>query len=83
MSLLHLQEFRYVQAPMVILFLTCLSEHWFTSLNHVKVVIDAWRKEQIEEKHNRPLGGLSPAAYLQTLQRNAFKFPSEPKAGCY
>ena len=27
----------------------CLNEHWFTSLHHARVVIEAWRREYNEE----------------------------------
>lgn len=45
----------------------CLNEHWFTSLQHARVVVEAWRKEYNEERPKRSLGGLTPAAYAKTL----------------
>jgi transposase InsO family protein len=45
----------------------CLNEHWFTSLAHAQVVIEAWRREYNEERPKRGLGGLTPAAYAQQL----------------
>jgi transposase InsO family protein len=45
----------------------CLNEHWFTSLAHAQVVIDAWRREYNEERPKKGLGGLTPAAYAQQL----------------
>ena len=45
----------------------CLNEHWFTSLQHVRVVVEAWREEYNEERPKRSLGGLTPVAYAKTL----------------
>ncbi len=44
----------------------CLNEHWFTSLAHAQVVIEAWRREYNEERPKKGLGGLTPAAYAKT-----------------
>ena len=40
----------------------CLNEHWFTSLAHAQVVIEAWRREYNNERPKKALGGLTPAA---------------------
>jgi transposase InsO family protein len=61
----------------------CLNEHWFTSLQHAKVVIDAWRKEYNEERPKKSLGGLTPAAYAKTLIQKSGKLPPDSKAMCY
>ena len=45
----------------------CLNEHWFTSLQHARVVVETWRKEYNEERPKRSLGGLAPVAYAKTL----------------
>lgn len=45
----------------------CLNEHWFTSLAHAQVVIEAWRREYNQERPKKGLGGLTPAAYAQQL----------------
>ena len=45
----------------------CLNEHWFTSLAHAQVVIEAWRREYNEERPKKGLGGLTPAAYGRRL----------------
>jgi transposase InsO family protein len=45
----------------------CLNEHWFTSLSHAKVVIEAWRREYNEERPKKSLGGLTPSAYARQL----------------
>jgi transposase InsO family protein len=44
-----------------------LNEHWFTSLAHAQVVIEAWRREYNEERPKEELGGLTPAAYAKQL----------------
>jgi putative transposase len=48
-----------------------LNEHWFTSMTHAKVVIEAWRREYNEERPKKSLGGLTPAAYAQQLAARA------------
>jgi transposase InsO family protein len=45
----------------------CLNEHWFTSLAHAQVVIEAWRREYNEERPKKRLGGLTPAEYGKQL----------------
>jgi len=45
----------------------CLNEHWFTSVAHAQVVIEAWRREYNEERPKKGLGGLTPAAYARRL----------------
>ena len=47
----------------------CLNEHWFTSLHHARVVIDAWRREYNEERPKKSLVSLPPTAYAKTLSR--------------
>lgn len=49
----------------------CLNEHWFTSLNHARSIIEAWRREYNEERPKKGLGGLTPAAYAMQLKVNA------------
>ena len=45
----------------------CLNEHWFTSLSHAKVVIEAWRREYNEERPKKSLSGMTPSAYARQL----------------
>lgn len=35
----------------------CLNEHWFTSLAHAQVVIDAWRREYNKNDRRRGSAG--------------------------
>lgn len=52
----------------------CLNEHWFPSLTHAQVVIEAWRREYNEERPKRALGGLTPAAYARQMATKAITF---------
>lgn len=45
----------------------CLNEHWFLTLAHAKVLIEAWRKEYNEERPKKALDGRTPAAYAKHL----------------
>lgn len=49
----------------------CLNEHWFTTLQHAKVVIETWRREYNEERPKKSLGGMTPAAYAKTLAQKS------------
>jgi putative transposase len=61
----------------------CLNEHWFTSLQHARVIIDAWQREYNEERPKKSLGGLTPSAYAKTFVHKSDKLPSDSKARCY
>ena len=61
----------------------CLNEHWFTSLPHARVIVEAWRKEYNEERSKRSLGGLTPAAYAKTLIQKPVKLTPDSKPKCY
>ncbi|VVE32816.1 IS3 family transposase [Pandoraea anhela] len=56
----------------------CLNEHWFTSLHHAKVVIEAWRREGNEERPKKSLDGLTPATYARKLAEKRLHYPSPP-----
>ena len=45
----------------------CLNEHWFASLAHAQIVIEAWRREYHEDRPKQGLGGLTPAQYARQL----------------
>ena len=53
----------------------CLNEHWFTSLSHAKVVIEAWRQAYNEERPKKSLGGLTAAVYAEKLAGKQFHYP--------
>ncbi|ACO75298.1 Probable transposase [Laribacter hongkongensis HLHK9] len=61
----------------------CLNEHWFTSLRHAQVVIEAWRREYNNERPKKALGGLTPTAYAKSLAKKSGKLSSDSKALCY
>ena len=61
----------------------CLNEHWFTSLQHARVVIGAWQREYNEERPKKSLGGLTPTAYATSLTQKSGKLPTDSKAQCY
>jgi len=45
----------------------CLNEHWFLTLAHARILIEAWRREYNEERPKKTLGGLTPTAYAKQL----------------
>lgn len=49
----------------------CLNEHWFTSLQHARVVIEDWQREYNERRPKKSLGGLTPALYAKQLAEKA------------
>ena len=61
----------------------CLNEHWFTSLQHARVIVEAWRREYNEERPKKSLGGLTPVAYAKTLTQESVKLTPDSKALCY
>ncbi len=61
----------------------CLNEHWFVSLGHARVEIEAWRREYNEERPKRSLGGLTPSAYAKQLAGKSVTLPTDSKALCY
>lgn len=61
----------------------CLNEHWFTSLHHARVIIEAWRREYNEERPKKSLGGLTPSAYAEQLVLKNDKVTSDSKSRCY
>ena len=61
----------------------CLNEHWFVSLAHAKVEIEAWRREFNEERPKKSLGGLTPSAYAKQLAGKSVTLTADSKAACY
>ena len=49
----------------------CMNEHWFTSLQHARVLIEQWRREYNEERPKKSLGGLTPAQYAKQFAGEA------------
>jgi len=48
-----------------------INEHWFTSLDHARGVIETWRKEHNDERLKRILGGLIPTEYAKQIRQKA------------
>ena len=44
----------------------CLNQHWFTSLEDAKQIIERWRQAYNESRPHSSLGYLSPAEFLST-----------------
>lgn len=61
----------------------CLNEHWFTSLHQAQIVIEAWCREYNNESPKKTLGGLTPAAYAESLAEKSGKLSPDSKALCY
>ena len=61
----------------------CLNEHWFTSLPHAKVMIEAWRREYNEERPKKSLGGMTPSAYARQMASKAVILTTDSKAKHY
>ena len=61
----------------------CLNEHWFTSLQQAKAVIEAWRCEYNEDRPKKSLGGMTPSAYAKTLPQKPVTLTPDSNAQCY
>jgi len=61
----------------------CLNEHWFVSLAHAKVVIEAWRCEYNDERPKKALGGLTPSTYARQLAGKSATLTPDSKPACY
>lgn len=59
----------------------CLNEHWFTSIEDAREIIEAWRKDYNEVREHGSLGGLTPAEFRRAVEspENATRFPSFPQ----
>ncbi len=58
----------------------CLNEHWFTSIEHARVVIENWRREYNEERPKKSLGGHDTRQYAKQLANKAVTMPENSKA---
>lgn len=61
----------------------CLNEHWFVSLAHARVEIEAWRRDYNEERPKKSLGGLTPSTYAKQLAGKSVTLTTDSKAVCY
>lgn len=59
----------------------CLNEHWFTSLQDTRSIIDAWRDDYNEVREHGSLRGMAPAEYRRAMEsaENASRFPLFPQ----
>jgi transposase InsO family protein len=48
-----------------------LNEHWFTSLDHARGLIETWKKNYNDERPKRTLGGLTPSEYAKQIGQKA------------
>ena len=46
----------------------CLDQHWFSSLEEARQVIERWRVEDTQERPHRALQQQTPAAFLASWQ---------------
>lgn len=60
-----------------------LNGHWFTSMSHAKVVLEAWRREYNEERPKKSLSGLTLTTYARKLAAKAVTVSLDSKAKCY
>lgn len=60
-----------------------LNEHWFTSLEHARAVIETWRPEYNEERPKKSLDGLTPARHAKQLATKALTIPESSRTGRY
>lgn len=57
----------------------CLNEQYFTSIDHARAVIAAWRRDYNEQRPHTALGGRTPAEFARAL-RNGRKNESTTKS---
>jgi putative transposase len=46
----------------------CLNEHWFTSLEHARALIGAWRRDYNEVRPHSAIGNQTPAQFAAALR---------------
>lgn len=56
----------------------CLNQSWFTSLEHARQVIEAWRQDYNSVRPHRSLGGLTPEEYERRLTSGSALRASPP-----
>ncbi len=57
----------------------CLNEQWFTSLDHAKAVVAAWRRDYNEVRPHSPIGNRTPAQFAATM-RELGELPPNPSS---
>ena len=61
----------------------CLNEHWFTSMAHAQVIIEAWRREYNEERPKRAWAGSRRLTMPIGGVLNRVQSPSDSKSNRY
>jgi putative transposase len=49
----------------------CLNEHWVTSIDHARGVIEIWRRKYNDERPKKILGGSTPTEYAKQISTKA------------
>ena len=59
----------------------CLNEHWFTSLDDARKIIEAWRDDYNNVREHGSLGGMTPVEYRRAMEsaENAPRLPPFPQ----
>lgn len=59
----------------------CLNEHWFTSMDDARSIIEAWRVDYNEVREHSALGAMTPTEYRRAVEsaENASRFPLFPQ----
>jgi transposase InsO family protein len=59
----------------------CLNEHWFTSMDDARAIIESWRREYNEVREHGSLAGMTPSEYRRAMEspENASRFPPFPQ----
>lgn len=59
----------------------CLNEHWFTSMEDARNIIDSWRQDFNEVREHNSLRGMTPTEYRRAMEspENASRFPPFPQ----
>jgi len=59
----------------------CLNEHWFTSMEDAREIIEAWRVNYNEVREHGSLGGMTPSEFRRAVEspENASRFPPFPQ----
>ncbi len=47
----------------------CLNEQYFTSMEHARAVIAAWRRDYNEQRPHTSIGGMTPAEFAKALRK--------------
>jgi len=59
----------------------CINEHWFTSMEDAREIIEGWRMNYNEVREHGSLGGMTPSEFRRAVEspENASRFPPFPQ----